>query len=112
MEQHEHNRHKFTINDDGTISVTTPEGRQVHTKPRGDICVSFDQITSIGVNNIVDIVSYNLVEHQGVTLHNIVFRDGGIVSLGYDSNGKLQKLATNHVNVSISRRGEVVYSMI
>ena len=111
MEQFEYNGTKFTIHDDGTQTIVTPEGRTMTTKPDGNMSVSLDQITSIGIHNIVDIATYNLIEREGLTLHHIVFRDGGVVSFAYDTKGKIENLAANHVNVSISREGEVVYSM-
>lgn len=112
MEPSERNGSKVIKNADGTITVVTKEGREIRTKPDGSMVVSLDRIKSVGIHNIIDIKSYSLVRHEGLTVHNIEYMDGGIVSFAFDSDGNVQNASAENVVARMSPDAQIVYAMI
>jgi|GEM_PF-2215809 len=111
MEQFDRNGNKVIKNDDGTTTIITKEGREIHTKADGSTVVSLDKIKSVGIHNIIDIKAYNLVRHEGLTVHNIEFMDGGIVSFAFDSEGNVQNASAQNAVARMSPDAQITYAM-
>ncbi|HEV2045791.1 MAG TPA: hypothetical protein VGQ95_04260 [Chthoniobacterales bacterium] len=111
MTSGEFNGNKFTLNDDGTITIVMKDGRVIQRSPDGNVHSSVPNVKSVGIHNIVDIKTYSLVRHEGLTLHNIEFNDGGIVSFAFDSDGHVENATTQGAATKITPDGQILYAM-
>ena len=111
MREIEFHGHRFRINDDGTISAFMKDGREFHTEPGGNSTFSIPQLTKISIDNIGDIRKYSLIEHEGLILHTVEFRNGGSLAFSYESDGKLEVLSSSKLTMKSTPEGAVIYSM-
>ncbi|HCR4035359.1 TPA: hypothetical protein OOF66_001588 [Morganella morganii] len=101
------------------------ESKQITLKPEGVVTISTDSdgiktissdeplstniktILSYGIENIVDIQSYNIEQKDGKTFHHIVFNSGGTIELSFEPGGK-NFSATAHEMLTTITNGERV----
>jgi len=88
-----------------------PDGREFHTKKDGDGVMKLPEIRNIGIAHIVEIRKHSIVEHEGLFLHTIEFRNGGLLAFTYDENGKIRDLTASKLIARSTPEFDVIYSM-
>jgi hypothetical protein len=66
--------------------ATDADGNRKCTSDK-TISVNMDKILCYGIENIVDIRSYNIEIKDGMIHHHVVFNSGGTLDLSIDSEG-------------------------
>lgn len=81
----------FTVKPAGEMKVNTESDGRLELKSEKPISVDMDNILSIGIQNVVDIKSYQLEHKEHSTHHAIEFHGGGTVDLEYANSGEIIK---------------------
>lgn len=77
-----------TFKPSGVATITTGSDGIPTITSDDKISSTMENILSYGIENIVDIRSYNIEQKDGKTYHHVVFNSGGTIDLSFDSNGK------------------------
>ncbi|MDX2073167.1 MAG: hypothetical protein SFX19_02240 [Alphaproteobacteria bacterium] len=75
--------------------------------PDGSINVSLENIQSVGIENIFDVVSHRILRDGDTTTHQIELVDGGKVNLSYHKN-KLIKFENHLIGLTITKKNEII----
>lgn len=81
-----------TIGSDGIPTISSDE----------PISTTMKQILSYGIENIVDIRSYNIEHKDGKVFHHVVFNSGGTIELSMDLDGKNFSASANDMTSSVT----------
>jgi hypothetical protein len=76
---------------------------------KGNVTVNRDLIKSIGIKNIVDLKSYEMMTKDGVTTHMFEFINGRKGKLVYDELGKFHECMIGG-EISVTDDGEIIIS--
>lgn len=110
MQRIRFNDKTIIIRNDGSIAVEMDDGRKFNMDAQGGANIDLKKIKSVGIKNIVDLSQYIITQHEGLIVHSIAFKDGGLVSFSYDTNGKLTKFSGTTVKLTVSKDNEIIIS--
>ena len=108
MNEMEANGHKIEWRPDGSMKVTTSDGRVLVVDKDGNVQVNIETIKSVGLENIFDLKSHIILREGELTVHKIEFHDGGLVKLSFTDKGKLVEFSCHHVGQTITKEGEII----
>jgi hypothetical protein len=70
------------------------------------------RITSVGIANIVDVISHQIDRTDRATSHHVVFSGGGEARLSYrTTDGKLLQFTAEGARVKMTKQGAVTLSV-
>lgn len=75
------------------------------------IHIDFKNISSVGLENIVDVVNHSINAIFNSTSHLIQFRNGGEVTFVYNNKGHLVDLHATGVNLLLGQNNELIFSI-
>ena len=108
MDEIKFNGNKIERRADGSLKVTTPDGRILLMGKDGNVQVNLETIKSVGLENIFDLKSHVILREGELTVHKIEFHDGGRVKLAFTTQGKLVEFSCNKVGQTITKEGTIV----
>ena len=108
MDEIEFHGNKIEQRADGSVKVTTPEGRTVVMDKDGNVQVNVETIRSVGIENIFDLKSHVIMREGDLTVHKLEFHDGGSVKIAYTTQGKLVEFSGNKIGQTITKEGAIV----
>lgn len=98
---------KIETLDDGSIRVTTPEGKVLMIDKDGGMRVNLQSINRVCLENIFDLQSYIIMREKDLTVHKIEFRDGGSAKIVYTSQGKLVEFSGNKIGQTLTKGSDI-----
>ncbi len=108
MDEIEFNGNKIERRDDGSVSVTTPEGTVLVMDREGNIQASIKTTNSVGIENIFDVKSQTIMRESELTVHKIELHDGGLVKLSYTNQGKVTEFSCTNIGQTITKEGAIM----
>jgi hypothetical protein len=81
------------------------------TRTEGQLVAELPVITSVGLCNLCEVLSHDVVRIAGLTSHSVCFVDGGQLRFAYSDLGELIELHCVGAGVTISRDGRVIAGM-
>jgi hypothetical protein len=91
-------------------SLATPWGARF-MRSDGQVLADVPVITSVGLCNLCEIRSHEVVRVAGLVSHSVRFMDGGQMRFAYNERGELVELYSRGVSVAISKDGRVLAAM-
>jgi len=73
-----------------------------------DITGYLPVLRSVGIRNLVDVASHEVMTIAGSTSHIVRFRDGGFTQFAYNDRGQLIELSGCHCTMTADRAGRVL----
>lgn len=98
---------KFEEQPDGSVKITTKDGRIVVIDKDGNAQTDLSNIKNVGIESISDLESYTIMRDGDLTVHNGVYRDGGYFKIAYTSDGKLEEFSGKNIGQTITRDNEI-----
>jgi hypothetical protein len=91
------------------LNVYTTEDAHTHLDAQGKpkvtyqqgVHIDLEQITSIGIANLCDVVSHTVNDILGSTSHVVRFHDGGNMQFSYSHSGELLEFSGDDIAISI-----------
>jgi hypothetical protein len=77
--------------------------------PDGNFVFKLDQIQSVGIRNITDVVEHRINTIVGTRSHMVRFVNGGVLTYAYNDAGLLIELCATNLMTIISANNEVTY---
>ena len=77
----------------------------------GNPQIDMANIKSIGITNIVDVISHRIMRDGNNTTHDIELKNDGHVHLSYSQKGKIVKFTNTHVSVAINENDKSIFIM-
>ena len=108
MDEMETDGHKIEWRPDGSVKVTTSDGRVLVMDKDGNVQINLETIKSVGLENIFDLKSHVILREGELTVHKIEFHDGGWVKLAFTDKGKLTEFSCHHIGQTITKDGEII----
>lgn len=109
MREFVHDGNRIIMNDDSTITVIRPDGTRIQTNKKGGTELDLARITRIGIANIVDLKNYLIMEREGLILHTIEMHGGGLLSLAYTADGRIENMTSRGVRVEVLADNSIIY---
>ncbi|EKN4693291.1 hypothetical protein JE939_000017 [Yersinia ruckeri] len=78
----------ITFKPEGVITISTDSDGIKTISSDDPISTDMKTFLSYGIENIVDIQSYNIEQKDGRIFHHIVFNSGGTIELSFEPGGK------------------------
>ena len=75
----------------------------------GNSVLQLDQIKSVGIRNISDVVEHRINTIVGTRSHMVRFVNGGLLTYAYNDAGQLIELCATHLMTIISKNNEVSF---
>ncbi len=95
---------------DGSITFDTAQGATITTNPDGSVTLDFKQIKNIGIHNIIDVHTHNVVNVLGMVSHFVKFHNGGELRFAYNQAGQLVELSFSRLHANIIDGNRVMFS--
>jgi hypothetical protein len=92
-----------------SILVQPAGGLPVTRSPDGDAILKLDQIQSVGIRDITDVVEHRINTIVGTRSHRVRFCNGGVLTYAYNDAGQLIELCATNLMTIISANNEVTY---
>lgn len=89
----------------------TSSGAVIKRVDQNHIHINFNNIKSVGLNNIMDIECHTINTIYNSRSHLIKFRNGGEVTFAYNDKGQLVDLRAIGVNLLLNSSNELVFSI-
>lgn len=90
-----------TFKPDGPVKIEL-DADGVPTMTGKAVSSTMENILSYGIENIVDIRSYNIEQKDGKIFHHVVFHSGGTIELSMDLDGNNFKARAKDMISSVS----------
>ncbi|NML13365.1 hypothetical protein [Azohydromonas caseinilytica] len=81
------------------------------TRTGGELVAELPQITSVGLCNLCEVYSHEVVHVAGMASHHVCFLDGGELRFAYNERGELVELYARGAAVAIGKEGRVMAAM-
>jgi hypothetical protein len=81
------------------------------TRTEGQLVAELPVITSVGLCNLCEVLSHDVVRVAGITSHSVCFVDGGQLRFAYSDRGELIELHCVGAGVAVSKDGRVIAGM-
>ena len=81
------------------------------TRTEGELVAELPVITSVGLSNLCEVRSHDVVRVAGLTSHCVRFLDGGQLRFAYSERGELIELHCMGAGVAVSKDGRVMAGM-
>ncbi|NDO82658.1 hypothetical protein CJP72_18330 [Citrobacter sp. NCU1] len=95
---------------EGVATITTDsDGIPVITSDKS-ISSTIENILSYGIENIVDIRSYNIEQKDGKTFHHVVFNSGGTIELSFEPGGKGFSASAHQMTAKVTNGERILIS--
>jgi hypothetical protein len=91
-------------------SLATPWGA-CFTRSDGQVVADLPAITSVGLCNLCEVRSHEVVRVAGMVSHCVRFMDGGQLRFAYNHRGELVELHCRGVSVAVTPDGRVMAAM-
>jgi hypothetical protein len=91
-------------------SLVTPWGARFVNND-GQITADMPRITSVGLCNLCEVRSHEVVRVAGMVSHSVFFVGGGQLRFAYNLRGELVELYSRGVSVAVSKDGRVMAAM-
>lgn len=90
--------------------MTQPQLQPVEggTCPRGEASAPRPVITGVGLCNLCEVCSHDIVRAAGLTMHSVGFLGGGRLCFAFSEAGELVDLYAHGVSVAIEPDGRVM----
>lgn len=108
MDEIEFKGNKIEQLPDGSMKITTPDGRVIVMDQDGNIKVDLSSIQRVGFENIFDLKTYVIMREGDLTVHKAEFHDGGHVKIIYTAQGKLVEFSANKIGQTITKENEII----
>lgn len=96
-----------TFKPEGTITTSTGSDGVLTISSDEPVSTDMKTILSYGIENIVDIRSYNIKQKDGKIFHHVVFNSGGTIELSFEPGGKNFSASAHEMTANI-KNGERV----
>jgi hypothetical protein len=90
--------------------MTSPPSLRATLDRQGNITATLPVITSVGIADLADVQSHNIVRIVGSVSHHVRFVGGGELCYVYNTRGELIELSAVNVKVSISSQHRLVFA--
>jgi hypothetical protein len=77
--------------------------------PDGNYEFQLDQIQSVGIRNIADVVEHRINTIVGTRSHMVRFYNGGVLTYAYNDAGQLIELCATKLMMIVSKDNEVSF---
>jgi hypothetical protein len=94
----------------GQIIGTTASGTTARQIDQDHVHIDFKSIKSVGVANIIDVVTHHINTVMNSRSHLIKFCNGGEVAFAYNSKGELIELSAKGMGLFINQNDELMFS--
>lgn len=74
----------------------------------GTLQSDLPMLSSVGVHNLTEVVSYEIVRVAGMVSHYVRFYDGGSLRFAYSARGELVELAGERIRVHVDKEGHML----
>ncbi|WP_157265997.1 hypothetical protein [Azohydromonas aeria] len=91
-------------------SLDTAWGARL-TRSDGQIRAELPVVTSVGLCNLCEVRSHEVVRVAGMASHSVRFIDGGQLRFAYNDRGELVELVCLGVGVALGKDGRVMAAM-
>lgn len=81
------------------------------TRSDGQVVADLPVVTSVGLCNLCEVRSHEVVHVAGLASHRVCFLDGGQLRFAYNDRGQLIELVCHGVSVALSKDGRVMAAM-
>ena len=81
------------------------------TRSEGQLVAELPLITSVGLCNLCEVRSHDVVHIAGMASHHVRFLDGGELRFAYNERGDLIELYARGVSVALAKDGRVMAAM-
>lgn len=81
------------------------------TRSDGQIRAELPTVTSVGLCNLCEVHSHEVVHVAGMASHSVRFMDGGQLRFAYNDRGELVELVCQGVGVALGPDGRVMAAM-
>ncbi len=88
-------------------AVTTDWGALIAVHD-GTMCGELPLLSSVGVHNLAEVSSYEIVRVAGMVSHYVRFYDGGSLRFAYSDRGQLVELAGERIRVHVDKEGHML----
>jgi len=92
----------------GQIVQVGDSGASFILNPDGSFRYFTDEIRSVGIRDIADVLEHRINTIVGSRLHLVRFVNGGTLTYAYNNAGQLIELCSSGVGIEISKNNEVV----
>ena len=65
-------------------------------------------LSSVGIHNLAEVTSYEIVRVAGMVSHYVRFYDGGSLRFAYSDRGQLVELAGERIRVHVDKEGHML----
>ena len=94
----------------GVSVVHVESGGVFERSAQGDIRARLPQIRSVGVADLADVLSHEIVCIVGSVSHHVRFVRGGDLRFAFNSRGELIELHSSNLAVSVSPDQRLIFS--
>ena len=108
MDEVEVGGNKIEMFEDGSMKITTPDGRSFTIDKDGNSQMNLPNIKSVGFENIFDLKSHAIMREGELTVHKAEFHDGGHVKIAFTSDGKLVEFSGRKIGQTVTKDNEIM----
>jgi hypothetical protein len=87
--------------------VSTDWGALISLR-EGTLRSDLPMLSSVGVHNLAEVTSYEIVRVAGMVSHYVRFYDGGSLRFAYSDRGQLVELAGERIRVHVDKEGHML----
>lgn len=98
---------ELTVDADGDVRARNAAGTFSIDGETGKMTASLNQIRSVGIANIVDVISHDIKTDATATSHHLRFRWGGSFRLTYRPDGTVLECRIENLKTNISKDGDM-----
>ena len=95
--------HSGRSNPDGSVDISTSFGAAVHVAHDGKVELDLQLIKTVGLRNLVDVVSHEINSIASSISHVVKFANGGLLQFAYNSGGSLIDFSASKLVVTLSK---------
>ncbi|EOY5688462.1 hypothetical protein ACP7OL_000554 [Salmonella enterica subsp. enterica] len=89
-----------TLKPEGPVEISTGSDGRAVVSSEQLVSTNIKEILSYGIENIIEIRSYNIEQRDGKIYHHVVFHSGGSIELSVDLDGKNFNASTKELATS------------
>jgi LysM repeat protein len=90
----------FQIGDGGATIIRNPDG---------SLDYSLNEINSVDIRDITDVVEHRINTIVGSRLHMVRFMNGGLLTYAYNNAGQLIELTSSGLSAEMSTNNDIEY---
>jgi hypothetical protein len=84
------------------LRIEREDGVSLTLGPDGGVSINLAQLKAVSIRNILDVKHYGMSVVDGITMHVIEFKNGGMFELTYDSVGTISNCGGNSLRTEIT----------